>query len=700
MKYVSSLALILLLASSLFAAERNHAEHVTIARDQWGVPHIYGETDADVAYGLAWVQAEDDFKTVQETLLAARSLQALKKGKDGAILDFVVHFLGSTEIVREEYEKQISPEFKVYLEAFVKGFNDYAALHPKEVLVKKTVPFTVYDVLAGYHMAAALIQYVQRPLKAITGGKYDMLPSHYGSNAFAVNSKKSVSGNPMICVNPHLPFEGFFSWYEAHLVSEEGLNMYGATLIGGCSVFLGTNEYLGWAHTFNKTSQTNTYELKMHPTDKLKYQYDGEWHMLEKRVVKLKVKLKKWLPRIPVKKTTYWSKIGPVLKTKKGRYYAVRYAAQNEIRSTEQWFKMTKAKSLEEFRTLLDMNAVPKFNIVYADREDNIFYISNGAIPVRDENKDWKDPLPGDTSEYVWTEFYKNRELPQTINPDCGYVFNTNNSPFSASCELGNAAQDNYSEWMNFRVNENNRSLRFLELIEQYDKVSFDDALAIKFDKQYPEHGNFYNSIRWFFEVDPNKYPDIADMLTLMQDWDKKILPDNVGPSIFLVTINTIFEARDNNDQMFLTGMKVEEEEMVEALRLGKKYLLKHFGTVNVPIKDLYVLRRGDKEVYLPGFPDVLAANYAKPAKDGKYVAYIGDSFTLMVEYGKDGPIRIESLTAYGSSAKPDSPHYTDQMELFSKQQPKKVTMDKAEIMAGAERIYRPGAAEMTPEKE
>lgn len=686
-KLFSSLLIVLFFSQGY--AQRNYAENVTIVRDKFGVPHIFGDKDVDVAFGLAWANAEDDFKTMQETVAAAKGLQARLLGKDGASMDFLVHAFKSREIVAEQYDKQLSPEYRAYIEAYAEGVNAYAEKHPKEILHKKIFPVSAKDILVGSHLITGLISYAHKPVQDIMGGKYDDEDVKWGSNAFAYSAKKTESGNPILVANPHLPFEGFISWYEAHLKSNEGLDVFGATFPGASSIFVGTNRNLGWTHTFNKLDLVDVYKLKMHPEDDLKYEYDGEWLELEERKVKLKVKIS--FLRIPVGKTTYWSKHGFVLKSKKGDFYAIRFTGNEVINAPEQWYRMNKAKNFEEFKEAMNMIAIPRFNTVYADKEDNIYYVNYGRIPKRDQSRDWTKIQPGNKSDLVWDEFYQLDELPQITNPDCGYVFNTNNTPYNATCEEGDMPFCHYPKDMGFKETNNNRSLRFMELIDLYDKVSYEDIKDIKFDNQYPSSGVFLDSLHVFFETDANKYPELKDMILKMQNWDKKASPHSVAATYFILAIDYIYRKNNLSDKMFYQGLKVDEELFVEAVTATKEHLEKYFKTLEVPIRDVQVIRRGDKEVYMPGFPDALAANYTKKAKDGKYVGFIGDSYTLVVEYDKNGPIKMESLVAYGASSKPDSPHYTDQMELFSKQITKKVSMNRAEIFENAEAIYRPG---------
>lgn len=674
------------------AQSYHYAERVTIIRDNWGVPHIYGRTDADVAYGLAWANCEDDFHTVQENLLPAKNLLGRVKGKEGAALDFLAQFFGSHHIVSQLYDTVISAEYKKYLEAYCQAINDYAITHPDEVLVKKAFPVTPIDILASYHLTSALISLAHEPVRQALKGKLDTMEVSFGSNAFAVNSRKSENGHTFLVVNPHVAFEGFFSWYECHLVSQEGMNVLGATMHGGSSIFVGTNEHLGWAHTWNKYDLTDCYHLKMHPKKQLFYEFDGEWKKLKKHRARLTVKLSKLLPPIAVRRTFYESIHGPVIKSKKGHYYAIRWGAMHEIRTGEQWWRMNKTKNFEEFYQILQMNALPRFNVIYADKEGNLFFLDNGIVPKRTGHYSYHNVVPGHTSQTLWNAFYTTDELPQLKNPDCGYIFNTNNTPYHATCEENCQLPGQWDPHIGLRYGDNNRSERFIELIEAQERVGFDDLKRIKFDTQYPEKSTFFQSIEFINYINPEDYPDIKDILKSMQQWNKKVDMLDIAPTYYLLAFDYIFSKKKYDDQQFLSGIEIDEPFFIESVRYVKQHLMKYFGTTAVPLHQIQVIRRGHKEYPMPGFPDVLAANYSKKSKDGKYVGFVGDAYTLLVEYDSNGPVRIESLVVYGSSSQPENPHYADQLEkLWIYQQTKPMSMQLEEILKQASRIYHPG---------
>ncbi len=686
------MAFLLLASSSLFAqtTTRDYANNVTIARDKWGVPHIYGKTDPDVAYGLAWAHAEDDFKTIEETVLMTKGMNGLINGKDGAITDFFVHAMGITRVVDAKYETDITPEFKRYLDGYAAGLSAYAAAHPKQVRIKKAFPLTGKDMIKGYTLRMILISYAHGKVEDIVKGKFDV-PEVKGSNAFALAPPKTDNGNTLLCVNPHVPFEGAFSWYEAHLKSDEGMDIIGALFPGGVTVFLGTNQNLGWSHTWNGLNLTDVYRLKMNPDQKNQYWYNGKWEDLELGKAKLRVKIKKWLPRIPVGKKIYWSKFGPTFKSPNGDFYSIRFPSNMDIRAAEQWFRMNKATNKAEFMTAVKMNALCRFNIIYADKKGNVSFIDDGMIPQRDNSLDWTLPLRGDTSLYLWETWLPTYSMPQIHNPNCGWVYNTNNTPYEATCDGENIPVGTFSKNMGFRKGMNNRSLRFKALMEQYPKVGFEEMKKIKFDNSYPSTGLFIQSVMSQLDNDYGN-TDLNALRDRMLKWNRTASPDDVDAPLFMICIEYIFKKKDYDDNHFRREIEIGKELFAEALAYTQANLMDHFGTTLVPLKDIQRIKRGNVEMPMPGFPDAIAANYSKQNKEnGKYYGYVGDSYTMLVEYDANGPIRIESLSPFGASANPQSPHYTDQLPLFSTQQTKVMSMDWEQIKKDAERIYHPG---------
>lgn len=655
---------------------------IDIIRDSFGVPHIFGKTDPDVAYGLAWAHAEDDFGTIQQSLMAGKSMLAQYQGKKGASIDYIIHLLRIPELVQAKYESDLSPAFKKLLEGYAAGLNAYAAEHPKEVLLKKAFPVTPKDMVQYSVLQLCVLSGADKALSSIFGGTVPLLENYKtaGSNAFAFNSAKTTDGQVYLDINAHQPLEGPVAFYEAHLNSEEGWNIIGANFPGAPCILHGCNEYLGWAHTVNAPDKLDVYQLEMNPKNKLQYKFDGKWETLEAKTAPLKVKVAGVIA--PLSKKAYWSKYGPTIITPRG-VFSIRMPAQMDIRGLEQWYAFNKAKNFTEFKSALNMLAIPGYNIVYADRYDTIFYISNGRIPVRDKSYNWKTTLPGNTSKTLWTDLHPLSNLPQVLQPKSGYVYNTNHSPFHSTEGTDNPSI--IDPTMGYETLENNRSMRFDELIKPITKVSYEDFKRIKFDRQFPSSFYYPSKIDTVFLLNSTEFPDIADIIMQLNNWNKNSDAESIGAGTFFF----VQAAANKNKALYLQNKSISKTLAAQLLREAKQTMLKDFGKTNIALGEVQKLVRGTKEIPLPGLPDVLAPMYSVPYKDGKWKGNQGDAYIELVRFTKDGP-QIESLNVYGASAKKDSPHYTDQMEMFTRQQTKKMTLNKAEVYKNAKSIYHP----------
>lgn len=669
---------------------------VTIVRDQWGVAHIYGKTDADAAYGLAWATAEDDFEAMQTTFMVSKAMLGRKHGKEGAIIDYVNHLLRLDDLVNEKYEKDLSPAFRNYMQAYCQGVNDYASTHKKEVELKGLFPITPKELLKGYALSIGLMTGVKDGLENIFEGRVDdtEVDIDFGSNAFAFSKKKTTDGKTYLIVNAHQPITGPMAFYEAHMVSEEGLNIHGGTFPGAATILHGVNENLGWAHTTNGFDKIDVYELEMNPENENQYKFDDEWLDLEVRKVKLKVKILGI--KIPVKQKTYWSKYGATLKTDNG-VYSIRMLANMDVRFAEQWYKMGKATNYNEFMDALHMQAIPMQNITYADKEDNIMFINHGVMPVRNPKYNWQKVLPGNTSETLWTEIEPLEAHPQVINPDCGYVFNTNQTPFTCTCPEENPKPEDYPSTGGYRMLDNNRSLRVRELYDGKAKMSMERLKEIKYDLQFPEESVFLNTFIYrMFDLDTNKYPHLAKAIAKGKAWNRRMDKENeVAPLVYFAT-GYVFELRNVLTTGFRKDLELSEDELVAALEFGQNFLLKHFGTIDVKYGNILRHRRGNKDFAFQGFPDVMGSMMSdedEPHKDGTFTANHGEDLIMFIKFTEAGP-EFSTIDAYGVSNKPDSPHYNDQMEMYLKGQSKPMSLNKSQVMANAKSVYHPGLAE------
>jgi acyl-homoserine-lactone acylase len=681
-----NLLIILIFGISFSSISQIDPNDIEIVRDSFGVPHIYAKTDAQVAYGLAWAHAEDDFETIQYAYLAGNGLLGHYLGKDGIGADFLASFIGSEELYIKKFNTDISPEYIKVLEGYSAGLNSYAKHNPDEVLSSKLFPVTPKKMMKYGQLQLFMSSRGDYWVSRILNNNLDFDPINQtpiGSNTFAFNSQKTTDGNTYLAINTHQPLDGPVSWYEAHLCSEEGTNILGALFAGSPSILIGVNENLGWAHTVNLPDKTDVFVLEMHPNKKLKYRVDDQYLDLE--VHKAKLTLKILGISIGIKKKYYKSIYGPTLKTDQG-FFSIRTPALFEIRALEQWWRMNKAKNFSEFYDILKMKAVPGYNIGYADKNDTIFYISNGLIPKRAAGYNWKGVVQGNTKDNLWEETYDIEDLPQVIQPKSGYFYNANHTPFKSTDSLENPPSDNFSKDMGFEEYDNNRSTRLKQLIDGFDLISYSDFKRIKYDTKFPEKFNYsFMNIDSLFLIDPDKYPNLKPIIKEIQEWDRETHANSYGAGAYGILYSYLRKYYNKLPQPKI----FTQEYLIEGLKETKNHMLKYFGKTRVMLGEYQKLVRGNKELPSFGLPDVITAMTSTKYKEGKVRVVSGESYIELVKFTDSGP-EIESIISYGSSDKKGSEHYSDQMELYLSFKTKKMTLDKGKVYENAKDIYSP----------
>lgn len=693
MKVKLPLLLFSVLVVHNISAQINPAD-VTIMRDSFGVPHIYGKTDADAAYGLAWAHAEDDFKNIQENLLPAKGMLGRVIGKEGVLFDYGMKFFGIDTFVDNHFSTDMAPDYLKVMEGYIQGINDYATAHPDEVLEKKALPFTVKDVIKGYTLNLTLMSGAGMALKAVKENRiHDFYaPNEVGSNAMAVAPAKTEEGKAYLLVNSHQPIEGRFAWYEAHISSDEGWDAIGGLFPGGATIFVGTNKYLGWAHTTNYHTTGDIFKLTVKGN---KYLYDGQWTKFETAHAKIKVKLGGIT--LGVSKKLYYSRQGPVFKTKHG-YYAIRFPGAYNMQAGEQWYRMNKAHNFAEFEKAIHIQAIPLFNIVYADVDGNIFWQSAGMFPIRNQNVKWQQPIDGTRSDLVWTKLLPYQQKPALFNPSCGYVFNCNETPLNTSGEECNWHGD-FTGCQKFQYN---RGERFGELLKQAKgKITWAYFNRIKFDKTYCLDSSYAQRFKLVYGLDESKYPDIADCIKKLKQWNFSGDVANKEAPVAMLMHEYLTKKYKWPFAMFMIRKEpVSEADAVEALRHAKKFLLKTHGTIDLQLGELQRHIRGNINLPASGLREVPRAADCKlyDKKQGIYRVNGGDGYIQMNKYSKSG-VEVLSINAYGASAHPESKHYNDQMQMFENEQFKPMTFDKSEILKHAERVYHPGGSNIPVEK-
>lgn len=661
------------------AAEPGRRYDARIVRDGWGVPHIFGRTDADVAYGIAYAHAEDDFATLQEVFAGVRGRAGAMLGEDGAKVDFATHLLGSRDVARAALPTY-APDTRALIAAYAAGLNRYADKHPDEVALGGLFPVTSEDIVAGFALRAPFFFGLDNIIGALVEGR---LPDRdapdvgeRGSNAFGVSPSRSADGATRLVINSHQPWEGGVAWYELVVHSDEGWDFAGANFPGAPYPLLGHNRTLGWGNTVNRPDLIDVYKLTLSDDGK-RYRFDGGWRPLEAKRVWLRVKMGPFV--LPIPRTIHRSVHGPVIVNDLGAF-AVRYAGIGDVGNIEQYYRLNKAKDFDEWRAIMRRQDVASTNFVYADAAGNIGLFYNARFPKRVAGFDWKGVLPGDTSKALWTGYEPFDAGPHLVNPATGYVANANNTPFRATSPDADLKKSAYSPLLGIENGMTNRAFRMIELFEADASISRDELDAIKMDKGYSRASWVGPWVEAMLAVDD---PALRDAQALLRTWDWKL--DGQGRADSLAGLVVAAGAR--------TAYRLQAmPDPAEKLRDVVGFLTQHHGRLDPPLGDLLRVERGKVSLPVFGGPDALRAIYwHRDETTGRLVGYNGDGFIMNVEWPRGGGVASRSIHQYGAaSTRPGSKHYADQARLFVRQQYKPVWFDPAELRRHAVREYRP----------
>ncbi len=672
-----------------------HRYDARIVRDDYGVPHVFGHTDADAAYGLAYAHAEDDFSTLQEVVAMTRGRAGAMTGSDGAKIDYVEHLLGARATVDRDYAS-IPADVRAVLDGYAAGLNRYAAQHPGELRIQKLFPVNGQDIATGFVLRSPFFFGLDATIGKLTADEpppkgtfapvrtamtpLGIDPSMNGSNAFAVAPSKMADGKTWLISNSHQPYEGQVAWYEATVHSDQGLDMAGALFPGTPFVLLGHNRNLGWTNTVNEPDLIDVYKLVL-SADGTQYKYDGKWLPLVSERVWLPVKFG-WFT-LPVPKMVYRSVQGPVIINKNGAF-AIRYAGIDQLKMVEQYFRIEKARDWNEWTAAMSLGGIPATNFIYADKTGRIAYLYNALFPPRKPGFDYGGVLPGDTSADMWTGSQGFAAMPKIVSPASGWVVNSNNTPFLAAgpgSELDPAA---FSPLLGIERRKTNRIVRAIELLSaEKGPITPERLLAIKFDTAYSRDGFAGPWVAKILATDFSKEPDLKAAQDLLKTWDWN--SDGVGRADALGEALMHMANAANYHAEPMPDAHKKLREVVDALMKG-------FGRIDPPLGDVQRLQRGKVDLPANGGTDTLrAATVWDPQPDGRMRVKHGDSFIMLTRWDKAGTPVSESIQPYGAATtRPDSPHYTDQMALFEGRRFKPVYYERADLIAHAKRAYRP----------
>lgn len=679
------------------------ADQVSIRRTEYGVPHILADNEKAAAYGFAWAQCEDHFPIVYKSVVRGRSEVSRWYGaSEGNVeYDFQTRQLRARKRVVDNFHR-LPADYRSVLTGFAAGINAYMAAHPEEREDWMT-PVTPHDVGCAWQVAVMRFTFLRgnvigRLKRAMEQGEnteaaLEMVSeAPMGSNTIALSPARTKNGHALLLNNPHQPWSEEANYYEAHLTVPGVYNFYGSTFAGGPILSTGFNDNLGWSHTVNHPDLYELYEVTLDPAQPDHYLFDGGSIPLEHEVVTILTE-----GDTPLQRDCWWSPLGPVIHRNDTSAFILRSVGYEQYQTGVQWYRMTKAQNLEEFRAVLAMQEIPMFNVSYADRAGNIMYLWNGTVPDLPHPAHGNEAVPVRSTDEVWTRIHPVGELMQHINPVGGYVQNCNSPPYLTNLHLPLKREDYPAHFP-----DNDLSLRTqhgLGLIHNDTKFDLESLMKAKFsmnmllaDRVKPD------LLKILGEADLNDEERAA--WELLKRWENSVRAESKGSVLFKVWWS-LYRKGDNRyaeDWDEATPMSTPfgigaPERVLPSFREAMAECTRRWGSWDVAWGDVHRIRRGDVDLPVGGGDGELGCFRVcdfTEGEDGRYEMNGGDGYVFVVEFG-DTP-KAWSVLAYSQSGRPDSPHYNDQTPLFANNQMKPVAFTEGEINAQLLRTYRPGS--------
>ena len=691
------------------------AGRVTILRDTWGIPHVFGQSDADAVFGLVYAQAEDDFNRVEWNYIDALGRRAEVEGEKALWRDFRARLFNDSDALRAQYAT--SPAWlRQLMDAFAGGLNFYLHTHPA-VRPRLLTRFEGWMALAftegsiGSDVESISLQGLERfygkaPVLPPPAASPGPLPGAGGSNGFAIAPSHSVSGHALLLINPHT---SFYFRAEVHAVSQEGLNVYGAVTWGQFFVYQGFNDRAGWMHTSDGADAIDEYLEEVGPLGTgFGYRYGPERRPVAVREIVLPYRTGTGLARRTVR--AFFTHHGPVVRTAPdGRWVSVRLM-QEPVRALTQSYLRTKARSYQAFLEVMDLRTNSSNNTVYADADGTIAYFHGNFVPIRDATFDFTQPVDGANPATDWKGVHPVSETIHLLNPASGWLQNTNDWPFSAAGPSSPRPADfpRYM-WVN---RENPRGVHAVRLLERERAFSLESLRAAAYDSQLTAFEALLPPLFKAWDEAPAAEPltlSLAAPIAALRAWDLRASVSSVPTSLAILWAQDLFEsvaesARARRTSLYDVAAALPAHAQLQALARATFRLERDFGTWQTSWGDLNRFQRlsGAVEATFddarPSIPIGFAsgtwgslASFAPSRPTGTKRLYgdKGNSFVAVVEFGPR--VKARSVLAGGESGDPASPHFLDQAERYARGDLKDVWLTRAEIEAHLERAYHPG---------
>ena len=721
-----SVGLLLLFISFHVIAQKNDTKEivrlqklsrqVTIIRDNWGIPHIYGKTDADAVFGLLYAQCEDDFQRVEMNYIEKLGRLAEIKGQSVLYNDLEIRLLIDANDAKSDYKKA-APWLKKLLNAYADGINFYLHNHPevKPALLTHFEPWYPLLWTDGSIGAISTASLSVGELKAFYSGNSDKVAylekekdMQTGSNGFALAPSKTASGKSILYINPHTTF---YFRPEVQVHSEEGLNVYGAVTWGQFFIYQGFNDRCGWMHTSSNVDVADIYAEKIVTKNKkLFYEYDKKLlPMVEKKITINYLENGKLIPK---KFKTYFTNHGPIMAKREGKWISLKSNNRSMNSLVQSWVR-TKSKGFEDYKKAMDLKANTSNNTVYADSEGNIAYWHGNYIPVRDKNLNWSKVMDGTTSSTRWKGLHDVSETVHLYNPANGWLQNCNSTPYSAA-GANSPKKENYPHYM-APDGESFRGINAVRLLSEGNNYTLDKVIADGYDTKLSIFEVLIPSLMAVFEKNKNPlYNDLAEPMAVLKKWDYYAKENSIATTLaneWAFKLDPIIQKTYINegefDQVENTknfAKNANAEQMLPQLQQVVGELKTKFGSWQIPWGEMNRFQRtsgnidltySDNLESLPmgnasglwGCLPAFKSNYQKNTK--KRYGSSGNSFVCVVEFGDK--IKAKSLLAGGNSGNPLSKHFDDQAEIYQKGQFKDVLFYKEDVLKNAERTYHPG---------
>jgi acyl-homoserine-lactone acylase len=694
-------------------ADERMARSVTIVRDEWGVPTIYGPTDAAVAFGVAWVQAEDNYWQLEEDVIHALGRASHYYGDEYLAADLVKAAFEVERLSREEYERE-PPERRALWDAYAAGLNYYLRMTPNArprviPLFEPWMPFallrtvdaeTVIDGVSlgdivtvveevrgdGVH----LLDVQPAPSAGVSGAGARSAAAR-GSLAWAVSGE---DGQPRLLQALHAPFFGAGQPYELHVHSDDGWHVRGVTVPGVPIPMSGHNEHLAWALTETGVDHADVYEVAFeHPSDPAAYRHGDEWRRIETWDDTIRVNGPTGVEaRVFRFRRTHH---GPIISGGHGVALAVRVARMEAGGALQQWYAMGRATDLDGFRQALDQRALAGWNTMYADNSGNAYLLHGNAVPRRDASFDWSQPVPGNSPATDWQGWHELNDLPQLLNPASGWLQDTGGSPFLATADAWNLDAADFPAYMATEPDDaRTRSVR--RLLDAGTSWSGEALEAAVFDTYVADAEDaFRDLVREWEEVGgthPERAMRVDQALDAMRGWDLRADTGSHAMTLFVMWQQRLRSGAFDGTQGSFRAL----EDVVATLRQEWDTVLVPWGHVN-RLQRRHTSGRDafdDTEPSLPvaGAPAWTGSIFAvqgPPGLDVRRYGVRGNAWVSVTELGPQ--VRSRAVTPFGQSADPASPHWFDQAPLYVSGRLRPAWFGRDEVDAGARRRYRPG---------